>query len=243
MKYSCLADVVRDLEEEPVETGGNIYHPIPFPEFSHLKTSSNAAEFEKKWRLISRGIERFAPDGISGLRVLDVGANAGFYTYSLAQAGALVTSFEPHPRYSEIGPIIIEEKGLSVTWHGIPYDATLVGQERFDVALLLSVFQWMSNGDERVNEAAEQLLSISRLSRYMFFELGYNYGKSCISTTRWNHYAELVEFLREHTEYTFFALLGTTRLWRRCKRYLILCSRDGRFEDKLSRRLWRSLRI
>jgi len=38
MSYESIESVIEELEENPVEAGGNIYHPIPFPEFSHLKT-------------------------------------------------------------------------------------------------------------------------------------------------------------------------------------------------------------
>ena len=243
MSNSNLQDVIVDLENNPVEKGGNVYHPIPFDEFAHLKTSSNRVQFEKKWQLIHRTMLSLFPEGLAGKKVLDVGANAGFFSFSLANAGAKVTSFEPHPRYSIIGPRIIEAKGLPITWHGSPFDATQVENQEFDLALMLSVFQWMSEGDERLAEASEQLMEISKTTRYLFFELGYNHGKSCVTTSRRNHYGQLIDFLRANTDYTAFRLLGTTKLWHDCKRYLVLCSNDDRRDDNVLRRLARSVNI
>ena len=40
MKYATVEEVVKDLERNPVEEGGHIYHPIPFSEFSRVLSAS-----------------------------------------------------------------------------------------------------------------------------------------------------------------------------------------------------------
>ncbi|MBT5305266.1 MAG: methyltransferase domain-containing protein [Candidatus Scalindua sp.] len=243
MHYKTIAEVVEDLESNPIEKGGNIYHPIPFQEFTHLKTSSNSNEVYKKWELIKQTLNLLYHNKIDNIKVLDVGANAGFYTFSLAKAGAKVTSFELHPRYKYIGEFLVKEKQFDIKWNGVKFDPTLINNQHFDVALMLSVFQWMADGGKKMEEANKCLKEVSEKSRYLFFELGFNQGKSCIKTTKHNHYAELVRLLKEKTVYNHFMLLGTTELWGSNCRYIILCSNERQFEDSFYRRLMRMVRL
>jgi SAM-dependent methyltransferase len=243
VKYASTNEVIRDLESNPAEQKGHIYHPIPFPEFSHLETSSNSQEVLKKWNLILQTMTMLYPGGAAGLSILDVGANAGFYTFSLAQQGARVTSFEPHPRYGPIGQFLAAEKGLDVDWHPVAFDPQLVGDRYFDFVLMLSVFQWMADGGNCIGEANQNLRSISNMSRYLIFELGFNRGKSCLKTGKLNHYAELVRMLAQNSVYEHFLLLGTTELWRSARRYLVLCSNERQLEDSLFRRIIRMVGI
>ncbi len=243
MKYATVEEVVKDLERNPVEEGGHIYHPIPFSEFSHLKTSSNRNEIYKKWRLIKQSLIDIFPEGIANLNVMDVGANAGFYTFALAKAGAKVTAFEPHLRYGPIGEFLVKEKKFDIDWYNVQFEQKLVSQRQFDVVLMLSVFQWMADGGNTFREANECLRRISEMSRYMIFELGFNKGKSCIRTAKRNHYAALVQLLYNNTAYRNFMLLGKTRLWASYSRYLVLCSNDERYEDSIFRRIIRMIKV
>lgn len=240
MEYSSVQEIIKDIETNPIESGGHVYHPIPFPEFKHLKTSSNKDEVYKKWDLILSYIKEFASDDLKKISVLDVGANGGFYTFSLAKEGCKVTAFEPHPRYAPIGKFLAREMRLNVEWNANPFNPESIAGRHFSVALMLSVFQWMADGGERMTEACEGLKNISSVCDYMMFELGYNKGKSCIRTSKLNHYAELIRFLKKHTAYRCFKLLGTTELWKGSRRYLLICSNDRRFSDSL---FWRLVRI
>lgn len=253
--YRSIEDVIRDLEANPVEKGGNVYHPIPFPEFAHLKTSTNPDEVRLKWAAIEATVLRMFPQGAAGLRVLDIGANAGFYSYSLAADGATVTAFEPHPRYGPIGKFLVHEKDLRVDWRDCAFSPELVRGQSFDATLMLSVFQWMADGGGRMTEAAANLRAVSDMSRCLVFELGFNTGRSCLTTRKLNHYGELIRFLRANTSYRSFRLLRVTRLWRSSRilsrtrifggnpRFLVLCSNDQRFDDSPWRKLLRSIRL
>lgn len=227
-----IKDIIKEIEQKPVETKGHIYHPIPFPEFDHLTTSSSKDAVYEKWHIIKSWVDRIYKTRSKELRVLDVGSNAGFYTFSLAQDGASVKSFECHERYSYIGKEISKEKNLNVDWVAEAFHSKAIAHsDKFDIALLLSVFQWMANGDIKNQEALASLKLISDQSDYLFFELGFNCGKSCVRTSKLNHYAEMIQFLKRSTSYTNFKLIGKTRLWRGRKRYLILCSRNAKIED------------
>jgi len=243
LKYKTIEDVVYDLEANPIESSGNIYHPIPFPEFSGLKTSTDVTETYRKWRLIKQVLMSFFQKDLSSLKILDIGSNAGFFTFSLAKEGANVTAVEPHPRYAAIGQFLSIQKKLPIKWYSIPFNDDIIKGQSFDVSLVLSVFQWMVEEGYSLNKAAENLYSISRSSKCMVFELGYNSGKFCIKTDKLNHYAELIRFLRETTSYRHFTLLGKTKVWRSTTRYLVFSSNNALFEDKLWGKVIRAIRF
>lgn len=251
MNYHTIHDVLRELEAHPIEGKAPLYHPIPFPEFEHVATSASKAEVYRKWHLIQNFLTRmYGVVSLSNhgahcgrLQVLDVGANAGFFTFRFAQQGARVEVFESDPRYSAIGKFLAQEKKLPIIWHGTSFESSLIQAPKFDVALMLSVFQWMAAGGEKMREARENLRTISQMSDYLIFELGFNAGKSCLKTHKFNHYAALVELLRQNTVYPYFQLLGKTQLWQRGPRYLVACSKIQAIQDRFLISLWRKIRV
>lgn len=243
MNYDSIESIVKDLEDNPVESNGNTYHRIPFPEFDHLKTSSNAKAVDNKCRIIQQTITSIFGTDLSGKRILDVGANGGLYTFSLAQMGAEVVSFEPHPRYAPIGQFLARNKPYSVEWHATAFDPKLVDGRNFDVALMLSVYQWMCGGDSTDRKSLRELRFVSEKCRYLFFELGFNHGKSCIVTKKRNHYGYLIQYIKDNTDYEYFRLLSRTRLWRGDNRFLVLCSNEPSCDDKGIRKILRQVSI
>ncbi len=239
MNYSSIEELVADIKGNPLESNGDIYHPIPFPEFSGLKVASSTTQVLKKWELIQSAATLALNGKIKDSTVLDIGANGGFYSFSFAALGAKVVSFEANPRYAAIGRFLSRDRAPSVNWHSCPFDPVELPDRVIDLTLMLSVFQWMADGGKRLGEASQHLRKISDASRYLIFELGYNRGNSCLKTRRLNHYAALIDFLKANTSYTHFKLMGKTRLWRLNVRYLVLCSNDQRFEDSGLRSLIR----
>ena len=128
--------------------------------------------------------------------------------------GAEVVSFEPDTGHSSIAKCVGEQHpNAKVTWNETPFEIANVGETRFDATLMLSVFQWMAKGGERLEEATNELKHISTISDTLFFELGYNAGDSCLTTEKKDHYAELIRFLNENTTYTKFELIKKTNLY------------------------------
>lgn len=243
MKYTSIEDILKDLKKKPVEKKGHLYHPIPFSEFSNLKTSSNEKEANRKLDLIVNTITGYLEKDIPNIKVLDIGANAGFYTFSLAKMGAHVTAFEPHPRYGPIGSFITENKKLSVKWYSTTFTRGIAEKENFDITLMLSVFQWMAAGGKFMSQAIDELDYISKISETLIFELGYNKGNSCLKTKKINHYAELFNMLQRYTRYNSFKLLGKTKLWGSGKRFIVLCSTNLEWDDSGLARLLRRVNI
>ena len=218
-----LLEIATELESGKYEIGASIYHPIPFPEFANVKTSSKPQSAEAKWSLIR---STFADNvAFDKLRVLDVGSNIGFYTFNFAQLGATVDAYEPHTHYADYGQRINDAAALKSNWHNKILEARDIEDQQYDVALMLSVFQWMSEGDKYLSEATELFTLIAKNTQTLFFELGCNHGKSAISSDkrpiRW-----IWDFLHANTEGMAVYHLGMVAAWGRNYRHIFVCTRQ-----------------
>ena len=63
------------------------YHPIPFPEFEHIKC--HRREVESRLQAILTRLQVAKGDWI-----LDIGANVGYFAFSLERLGAMVEAYE-----------------------------------------------------------------------------------------------------------------------------------------------------
>ncbi|SOB91144.1 methyltransferase family protein [Ureibacillus xyleni] len=222
--YKSISEIVRSLEESPIENGGNIYHPIPFEEFNNLKTSTDNIEFLKKWAIIKSKIDELFGEKLKEISVLDIGSNGGFFTFSLSKEVANVTAFESHPRYGEIGKSLTKIKKINnVEWHNENFNLEKIKNETYDITLMLSVFQWIARGGENLEESLELLKEISKRSKYLVFELGFNSGKSCLTTQNPDHFDELIKMLKRGTIYNNFELIGKSNFWHDKERFIVLC--------------------
>lgn len=228
-----LRQIAENIERNPCESTGHIYHPLPFPEFERLKTSSSKESAFRKWRLINHSLQSFS--SIAGLRVLDVGANAGFYSFNFAKLGALVDAYEPHKHYAEFGAQIAEATNLPVRWHNKRLEQADLAGKSYDIALMLSVFQWVSRGNENLEEAKALLSAVAHSARVLFFELGCNSGESAIHVAE-RPIAWIWRLLKENASPKDVAYLGSTAPWGRGRRFLFACA-----EDRLSLTLWQRL--
>lgn len=218
---SKMHEIASEVEKRRFEATGQVYHPIPFPEFDHITTSTSRASAYRKWRLIERFLG--CGHGIEGEVVLDVGASAGFYAFNFAKVGAKVDAYEPHEHYVDIGRRIADATGLAVRWHNAPLEEGDLSGKKYGVALMLSVFQWVSHGNENLTEACRLLRAVAASSRILFFELGCNQGKSAVITDE-KPIAWIWRLLQEETAPKHIAFLGTTKAWGRKRRYVFVCA-------------------
>jgi SAM-dependent methyltransferase len=217
-----LQAIAGQIQAAPAEAKGDIYHPLPFPEFDHLKVSSNRRAAYHKWRLIRRALPLAS---LEGVRVLDVGANAGFYTFNFAKLGARVEAYEPHAHYTAIGRQITDATNLPIIWHNQPLAADDLADKTYDVVLMLSVFQWISQGNQYLAEATELLQKVAAATGVLFFELGCNQGKSAIQVNG-RPLPWIWRLLQENTRPKHVSYLGSTTLWRGTRRYMLGCSAE-----------------
>jgi ubiquinone/menaquinone biosynthesis C-methylase UbiE len=231
MTYTTIDEMVADLVSRPVEANGHIYHPIPFPEFAALRSSANEAAVQEKGRRVRAVLERRRSLRLPYARMLDVGANAGYFTFSLAPMLESVTAYEPNERYSAIGQSLAPLRAPNVEWRARAFDEAEVGSERWDVALMLSTFQWISRGDEALPRARRLLRSLSERTSCLIFEIGLNQGASAITTQKRNHVAAIYRLLSDSTAYPAIRYAGCHRMWPerspwRGWRHMFVCSHD-----------------
>lgn len=81
---------------DQVKELGPWFHNIHLPDGTQTAPDHFLGDFPMiKWRHIAP----YIPEDLSGVRVLDVGCNAGFYSFELAKRGARVTGIDMDPRY------------------------------------------------------------------------------------------------------------------------------------------------
>jgi len=117
---------------------GPWFHNLHLPDGEQTAPDHPFGDFPAfKWRQIAPGL----PDDLSGWRALDVGCNAGFYSFELARRGASVLGIDVEERYLRQARWAARRYDLEerVTFRRrTVYDLARDG-ERFDLVLFLGV--------------------------------------------------------------------------------------------------------
>ena len=88
---------MRDVARE-VERLGPWFHNLHLPDGTQTAPRHPLGDFPRfKWEEVAPHL----PEDLSGWTALDVGCNAGYYTFELARRGARVTGIDLDPRYLE----------------------------------------------------------------------------------------------------------------------------------------------
>lgn len=106
-----------------------------------LETSSNhwLGDFPNfKWQQIRHAL----PKDLTGCSCLDIGCNAGFYSFELAKRGATVLGIDPDPHYLTQARWAARHMGLQsqVTFERLQVYDLARDVRRFDLVLFLGVF-------------------------------------------------------------------------------------------------------
>lgn len=117
---------------------GPWFHNIHLPDGTQTFPDHFLGDFPAfKWREIAACI----PADLSGWTVLDIGCNAGFYSFELARRGALVTGIDCDPHYLRQAEWARSRMGLdgSVEFKQMQvYDLARTGEE-YDLVLFMGV--------------------------------------------------------------------------------------------------------
>jgi len=127
-----------DLQSE-IEKLGPWFHNLHLPDGSQTRSDHPLGDFPLfKWKQI----ETHLPGDLRDWRALDIGCNAGFYSFKLAERGASVTGIDLDPHYLRQAEWAVEQYGLKDRVHFKQmqiYD--LVHQpETYDLVLFMGVF-------------------------------------------------------------------------------------------------------
>lgn len=115
------------------------FHNLHLPNGVQTAPDHYFGDFPKfKWN----DIKKFIPKDLSGWSALDIGCNAGFYSFELAKRGADVVGIDLDPHYLRQAKWAAKEMGLSdkVTFKQRQvYDLTRM-RRSFDIIIFMGVF-------------------------------------------------------------------------------------------------------
>ncbi len=132
-----LTKVQRALREEVIRMGP-WFHNLHLPDGTQTAPRHLLGDFPAvKWRQIAPWL---AMD-LTGCRALDVGCNAGFYSFELARRGAEVTAIDIEPRYLEQARWAARQFGLEsrLAFRRASVYELAVAREHFDLVCFLGV--------------------------------------------------------------------------------------------------------
>ena len=96
--------------DSEIEKLGPWFHNLHLPDGRQTAPAHPLGDFPLvKWRQI----EPYLPSDLHGCRVLDVGCNAGFYSFELARRGATVTAMDIDRRYLRQARWAAQQYGLA----------------------------------------------------------------------------------------------------------------------------------
>lgn len=128
----------RSAHDSELEALGPWFHNLHLPDGRRTAPDHPLGDFPAfKWAELAPHI----PADLHGWTALDIGSNAGFYTFELAQRGARVTGLELDNRYLEQARWAAERFGLGTQVEfrkGTVYDLARA-EERWDLVLFMGV--------------------------------------------------------------------------------------------------------
>jgi tRNA (mo5U34)-methyltransferase len=135
---SRLSGKTKRLETEIAELGP-WFHNLHLPDGTETAPGHFLGDFPRyKWEVLATQL----PDHLEGWSALDIGCNAGYYSFELARRGARVVGIDVDPHYLRQAQWAARELGLerAIEFRRMQvYD--LAGEdESFDLVLFMGVF-------------------------------------------------------------------------------------------------------
>jgi len=122
-----------------VEALGPWFHNLHLPDGTETAPAHTLGDFPRyKWQRLAPNL----PSRLDGWTALDIGCNAGYYSFELARRGAQVTGIDIDPHYLRQARWAAKEFGLDqgVEFRQMQvYDLAHTG-ESFDLVLFMGVF-------------------------------------------------------------------------------------------------------
>ncbi len=129
----------RDPRLEAIRRLGPWFHNLHLPGGVETAPDHALGDFPRyKWEVLAP----LLPADLRGWRALDVGCNAGYYSFELARRGAAVTGIDVDPRYLEQARWAARELGLesAVEFRRMQVYELALEPARFDLVLFMGVF-------------------------------------------------------------------------------------------------------
>lgn len=221
-KNEQIQALIVNIKNQKLETWANIYHPLPFYEFGNLTTQvAPATPYQRLQMILDQ-----ADGDVQGKRVLDLGCNLGFYSFSLAQRGAKPTGIELRADYHDISKRIVDLYNLPVNFRNESLTPELVDEVGdVDITLCFSMIQWVI--DQQGMDYGKQILNtISRRSRMFLFDVSVNVGAACLKCPLGQEISYVHDLLKDATDYTDIQLVGQVHPYGIDTRYVFSCKKS-----------------
>ena len=116
MKEATLRDEIEEL--------GPWFHNLHLPDGTQTAPDHRLGDFPAyKWRVLREQL----PEDLSSWQVLDIGCNAGFYSFELARLGAAVTAIDVDARY-------LAQARWAARQYGLQYEVRFEQMQVYDLA-------------------------------------------------------------------------------------------------------------
>jgi tRNA (mo5U34)-methyltransferase len=142
------------------------FHNLHLPSGHETAPDHPLGDFPRfKWR----ALEPALPKNLSGWRVLDVGCNAGFYSFELARRGAKVLGIDPDDHYLHQARWAADQLDLvdRVTFERLQVYDLARSNDRFELVLFLGVLYHLRHpllALDILAERVERLLVVQSLT-------------------------------------------------------------------------------
>lgn len=125
--------------QRSIEELGPWFHNLHLPDGTETAPGHFLGDFPRfKWEQIAPGL----PADLTGWTALDIGCNAGYYTFELARRGAAVTGIDHDPHYLRQARWAAGQYGLAdrVSFRRMQVYDLARSPERWDLVLFMGVF-------------------------------------------------------------------------------------------------------
>jgi tRNA (mo5U34)-methyltransferase len=125
--------------EQEIASLGPWFHNLHLPDGSQTAPTHFLGDFPSyKWRTLAPHL----PERLDGWTALDIGCNAGYYSFELARRNARVTGIDVDPHYLRQARWAARELGLerAVEFRQMQVYDLADQAERFDLVLFMGVF-------------------------------------------------------------------------------------------------------
>ena len=128
-----------NVNQSEIATLGPWFHNIHLPDGTQTAPTHFLGDFPGyKWQALAPHL----PQRLDGWRALDIGCNAGYYSFELARRGAKVTGIDVDPRYLRQAEWASRQLGLedAVEFREMQVYDLAASEELYDLVLFMGVF-------------------------------------------------------------------------------------------------------
>ncbi|MBL4701462.1 MAG: hypothetical protein JKX85_09410 [Phycisphaeraceae bacterium] len=222
-KADEIQQLIEQIKKQKLETWANIYHPLPFYEFGNLTTQVAPDTPYQRLQMILDA----AGGDVQDKRVLDLGCNLGFYSFSLAHRGANAIGVEMREDYHGISKKVVELYNMDVDFRKDLLTPELIDDiGDVDITLCFSMIQWVIE-QQGMDYGKAILRKISQRSKLLLFDVSVNHGAAALTCPRGQEIIYVQNLLADATDYTDIQCVGKVHPYDVDTRFVFACRHPG----------------